>query len=1057
MIEMFELPPGSPVQEEIHIEEGKTQTFDFGVITTWIGKRKTPSGHRLVRAGRIVGYLAEDVDTKQLVGGKKAKELLEHIESENKSRHTADEYSQKGLGQVADLFPEAFEHQSDRQGLLPQVSGTGHLLSKNASAILSALESMPSVRGAVVADNGVLIDSTGQLPKDAEQLAISLKNMLDNQHKSVSSDMLTPAYTSLRGEHDAMMVVENGSMLLGVWTEATADHSAILSRTNASLEGDVTGMSFSKEVPDGFVVREGKGGTDAIISMLTTAVEEQVTGHIKAGVTAKSISLLISRGLPVGFFAQEGGTFSDVLSEFTDAKKVMKLHRLPSGTLLSDNSGNIDQFSLDAFLTELPTVRTTSEARQETLAMKLKNLFGFEQSLAKLRNGRKEIEIEGPMIPSPTKSQVIGEEKLAAVDLGLQRRLEQSESKVSDLMHQKAQLEASLATSKKQKEAAEIRARQLEESKLSHQTTSESAHDALNSMQLRLSSAQAAQEEAEKLADKLMSRVNELEHQVSTRAAELAKALGEASSAAALQSEIEAMALKEADLQSEVTSNSERLQLIRQQIDDEERRLRVLNEQVSNVRERHVNAQAETMVLEEKIQAQKSELDGLHSESKHARDRTLDEHRRLAEDESRRNNIEAELRELMNERRNVLRELGDIGARRGHAEAELASLVEQAKELAQAHEEALEDIKEAERLRARLSEEPLAQVLLDDNTTFKGLGPILERLEHSRTLGYSVVLLDRAVERALQVIQSTVDNVAATPRHLLSSEVMTMLERQVPDTAGAVRGLARWSVQQRLEVQLGETVTHLILDLEHLLEDYDRSITMLRRIRNVLEQLARLGAPQRDVDALLANCQRPESLPMLAQGTRKLIQVALDDIYLEADQRDAGESIMLEETAQVLEELITQLDASGLTDGVPRGMLWEFQRDGFLPYERTSIPQKQRIPVQESSLEGMESSLVQSEQVQHQDDEDDEYDEDGWANLEAPTNDEENEVVEVVSSTAQRLDSDFYDERAALEEELARMDSNWKHYSTAHSPDEKQRRESKALDDLESKLADVEF
>ncbi|MDA1168287.1 MAG: hypothetical protein O2866_05330, partial [archaeon] len=68
------------------------------------------------------------------------------------------------LGQVAELFPEAFEHQSDRQGLLPQVSGTGHLLSKNASAILSALESMPSVRGAVVADNGVLIDSTGQLP-----------------------------------------------------------------------------------------------------------------------------------------------------------------------------------------------------------------------------------------------------------------------------------------------------------------------------------------------------------------------------------------------------------------------------------------------------------------------------------------------------------------------------------------------------------------------------------------------------------------------------------------------------------------------------------------------------------------------------------------------------------------------------------------------------------------------------------------------------------------------------------------------------------------------------
>ena len=1054
---MFELPPGKIIQENIEVTEGAIQPFDFGVITTWIGRRKTPSGHRLVRAGRVVGYIAEDVDTKQILGGSKAKKALEAIESENKTRHTADEYSQRGLGQVAELFPEAFEHQADRQGLLPQVSGTGHLLSKNASAILSSLDSMSSVRGAVVAENGVVIDATGELPDSAENLAILLANMQAEQNKSLESGIITPAYISLRGEYDALMVVENGQLLLGVWTEATADHASILSRTNASLEGDVTGMMFSKEVPEGFVIREGKGGTDAIISMLTSAVEEQVTGHITAGISSKSISMLLSKGLPVGMFTTSGGVFSDVLMDFTDAKKIMKLHRLPAGTLLSENSGNVDQFSLDALFSELPTIRTTSEARQETLTMKLKTLFGFEHTLAKLRKSRKEIEIEGPHIESPTKTEMIGEEKIAAVDLGLQRRLEQSEAKLSELMHEKSQLEAHLSTSRKQKEAAEIRARQLEESKLEHQSSRESANDDLNEMQLRLSTAQAAQEEAEKLADKLMKRVNELEHQVSTRAEELAKALGEASSAAALQNEIESMALKEANLQSEVSSNSERLHLIRQQIEDEERRLRILNEQVSNVRDRHVNAQAETMVLEEKIQAQKAELDGMHTEAKQARDRTLEEHRRLSEDEARRTNVEAELRELMNERRTILRELGDIGARRGHAEAELASLIDQATKLSQAHEEALEDIKEAERLRARLSEEPLAQVLLDDDTTFKGLGPILERLEHSRTLGYSVVLLDRAVERALQVIQSTVDHVAATPRHLLSSEVMTMLERQVPDTAGAVRGLARWSVQQRLEVQLGETVTHLILDLEHLLEDYDRSITMLRRIRNVLEQLARLGAPQQEIDALLANCQRPESLPMLAQGTRKLIQVALDDIYIEADQRDAGESIMLEDTAQVLEELITQLDASGLTDGVPRGMLWEFQRDGFLPFERNAIPVQQRIPVDESSLEGMESSLVHSEHINLESDDHDEIDEDGWASLEAPHEHEESQTFDEVPPTLHKTDLDFHDERAALEEELARLDSNWKHYSIANSTDEKQKRELKALDDLESKLADVEF
>ena len=89
---------------------------------------------------------------------------------------------------------------------------------------------------------------------------------------------------------------------------------------------------------------------------------------------------------------------------------------------------------------------------------------------------------------------------------------------------------------------------------------------------------------------------------------------------------------------------------------------------------------------------------------------------------------------------------------------------------------------------------------------------------------------------------------------------MSLLERQVPQTAGAVRGLARWSVQQRLEHQLGETVTSLVLDLENLLEDYDRSVTMLRRIRNVLEQLEKLGAPSEQVQALMSNTRRPESL-----------------------------------------------------------------------------------------------------------------------------------------------------------------------------------------------------
>ena len=283
---------------------------------------------------------------------------------------------------------------------------------------------------------------------------------------------------------------------------------------------------------------------------------------------------------------------------------------------------------------------------------------------------------------------------------------------------------------------------------------------------------------------------------------------------------------------------------------------------------------------------------------------------------------------------------------------------------------------------------------------------------------------------------------------------MTLLERQVPQTAGAVRGLARWSVQQRLEQQLGETVNHVVVDLEHLLEDFDRSITMLRRIRNVLEQVERLGAPSHEVHALLANCQRPEALPSLAQGTRKLIQVALDDIYLEADQRDAGEAIGLEETARVLEELITQLDASGLTDGRPRGMMWDFQRDGLLPFERESIPAEHRIPVNEAMLNDLEPHLVHAEDVSVVEATNDAVDDEGWSPLPPPADDEA--VMEEVATTPSSTPSaELDDERAQLEAELARLDAERSH-RTAHDPVATPAKDT-ALADLESRLSDLDF
>ena len=67
---MFKLPEGIKVDEKIDVSEGTIQPFDHGVISTWVGRRKTPAGHRLVRAGRIVGWLAEPSSGKLMLGGK---------------------------------------------------------------------------------------------------------------------------------------------------------------------------------------------------------------------------------------------------------------------------------------------------------------------------------------------------------------------------------------------------------------------------------------------------------------------------------------------------------------------------------------------------------------------------------------------------------------------------------------------------------------------------------------------------------------------------------------------------------------------------------------------------------------------------------------------------------------------------------------------------------------------------------------------------------------------------------------------------------------------------
>ena len=1047
---MFDLPKGIAVETEIDVSEGAIQTFDHGVISTWIGKRKTPAGHRIVRAGRVVGYLAESEKASVLLGGAEAKQRLIEIEAKGMCRHEAQSYSMTGLGSVAEVIPEAFEHPVDAQGLMPKGDSVERLLSRDLSVVLAKLVDNIVVRGAIAVDAGMLIDSAGDLPTDGETLAKEVGETIAGREKLAQGlGFADGGHWTLHTGDGALLLAHTGEIAIAAWTEANADHTRLINAAAAALEGEVsTGPGFGEPLPEGFILREGKGGADAVLSMLADAIEEGVTGHIQSGKSSKAVSLILSRGIPVGIFAPTSESFEEAMLGLTEARRVIRLHRLPAGTILTRESGTINDFSLSYFKDLLVTVRTKSESRRANLANRLNSLIGFEIGMESLRISRAKTKFVQTKDEVSKGLEQVELTPAPGIDAGLRRRLESAELKIDELEKEKSLLNSKLSSADASRKAAEIKTREAIETRNMQVESVESVNSEINTMQVELAEARNRTDEAETRADKLVKRVNELEHQVSVRATELAKALGETESSDKLRQSIEDMSLKEAELNAELSSASEKLGSIRQQTEDDERRLRVLQEQVAASRERHARAQAEAMKEEERVNKSKSELEIIESEAKVARRRAEDERIRLSTDEARFAQIQGEMRQLMQERRNLLRELGDLGAKRGHAEGELTILVENAKQLAEAHEEALADINEAERIRARLAEEPLAQALLDDASTFEGLAPVLERLERSRSLGYSVTLLDRAVERALQVIQKTVDHVAATPRYLLSSEVMELLERQVPQTAGAVRGLSRWSVQQRLEHQLGETVGHLVVDLERLLEDYDHSITMLRRLKNVLEQLTRLGAPPQEVETLMSNCNRPESLPYIAQATRKLIQKALDDIYLESDQRDAGEAIALEETARVLEELITQIDASGLAGGSPSGLLWDFQRDGLLPYEREVIDPAQKTPIDEEMVKHMESN-ISGEVMPEAEVTSISVDEDGWETLELPEDSSGDDEDEVEFVELQPISDD--DERAALEAELARIDASWEHRSEPAVVT------NSALDNLESKLSDLDL
>ena len=436
---MFELPQGTPVNEPITLIEGELQPFAHGVISSYAGRRKTPVGHRLVRGGRIVGWVAEADDKKVMLGGAEARAALEALEANQKVRHLATSYTLGGLGRLADTLPEAFEHQADRQGLGPASNVVERLLSRDLSTVIRELASHTTVRGAMAIDTGMLIDHAGDLPGlgAEETLASEIHELLSGMRpESLSSElgMKGRGHWTLHSGDGALLLAQSGDISVAVWTEKDANHARLLSSASIALEGElVAAGSHGSNLPEGFTLREGRGGPDAVISMLKAGMDEEVTGHIQSGSSSKAVSLILLRGVPVALWGPSVDSMNDAMMALTESKRKVKLLRFPAGTIVSGNSGTVEAFTLSGFMEALATVRTRSEARQASLKAMLDDLLGFEAGLETLKKERAKLTFksDGADIAEPLP--VMGDQAVAAVDAGLRRRLEKAEQTIKIL------------------------------------------------------------------------------------------------------------------------------------------------------------------------------------------------------------------------------------------------------------------------------------------------------------------------------------------------------------------------------------------------------------------------------------------------------------------------------------------------------------------------------------------------------------------------------------------------------------------------------------------------
>ncbi len=959
---MFELPTGEPVDAEMELGVSRESfPFDFGCVTYYKPRAKNPVAHRLVCAGVASGWLCANDKGRKYTAGAEAEELLKKLDDSTDLRVRGTIWTQAQFEQVARDLLEAFTDPASLGTLLPMPRIEGHVPTKDLALLVEMLASSEVAHGACAIEDGMLIHAEGELPTGGDEFATIVEGHLSAMEALGGGiDQPRPLASSIALENGSLLLAPAGDAAIAVWTRPEADHTAMLANAAALLRSESAGLlgdEGAEPLPEGVEVKDSRGGIDQMISHLRIAKDESVTGYLESvPMEGEPVSITLVGGIPAGIRAKGADSTEGAITRATSSSNRLRLVRLDRTMRLLLRSSTVDDFSLAGLCETIATCRTRSDDRKNLLQGRLETLFGFELGVEGMQEGRKvwklvETEDAVGALPGTTRKSLMG-----PVVAELQVRIQRLQEDVMRTSREKSKAEDEVVATRAERDEVKSEAGALQEMLEQGRDDRLDLSKQLDDHTLRIREEQASAEEQAARSERLARRVSELEHQIKSRAEELAGALGEMESRTQLLEALEGLLSEEGRAKAELEAAEARLAEVRRLSDDDERLQRVLHEQVNAQRERHRRAQADLNELERRVEQRRDEMTSLEGEAHSSRANLEEERLRCAEMDRKHTLLQSELRELMEERRQLMRELGDLDTRRGSAEAELRMLVEQSEDLQDAHELALVDIAEAERIRARLSEEPLARALLGDETGLAQLEPVLDRMSAARSRGFSVVLLDRAVERGLQIIQHTVDEVAKTPRYLLSTEVMDLLSRQAPETADTVRSLTRWSVQNRLENRLSETVSHVVLDLENILNEYEQSVTMLMQLREVIRQMVELGLPSEQVGPLEKISHMPEALPSVSREVNRLIRQSLDDIYLESDRSTSGEAVGLEQTVEVLEKLMARLEASGLTGETPPGILWTFQQSGMLPFESHALTHLERPAINNEAISHMNAA-----------------------------------------------------------------------------------------------------